>query len=226
MKKIMILSLFFMTLLSMNGQQLSWTADNGNGTYTNPLFYDEFSDPDIIRVGDSFYLVGTTMHCNPGLVVLESKDLVNWDRTKSSFSLPVTEYSTSITWLPHSKLPKLPNAQNETVCAVPLSRGDISQSSLTSSSDCASTGNAAKHLLPEWVKLRSELIFSHTMNAEGSPSPGNWSPTIGYVTRPSPSINDQRPARLMLNGTYFSQSSVMAAVTSGALHVSTTSFSS
>ena len=31
--------------------QTSWTADNGNGTYTNPLFYDEFSDPDIIRVG-------------------------------------------------------------------------------------------------------------------------------------------------------------------------------
>ncbi len=28
----------------------SWTADNGNGTYTNPLFYDEFSDPDMIRV--------------------------------------------------------------------------------------------------------------------------------------------------------------------------------
>ena len=85
MKKIMILSLFFMTLLSMNGQQLSWTADNGNGTYTNPLFYDEFSDPDIIRVGDSFYLVGTTMHCNPGLVVLESKDLVNWDFCSYAF---------------------------------------------------------------------------------------------------------------------------------------------
>ena len=29
----------------------SWSADNGNGTFTNPLFYDEFSDPDIIRVG-------------------------------------------------------------------------------------------------------------------------------------------------------------------------------
>ena len=40
-----------------------------------PLFYDEFSDPDLIRVEDTFYLVGTTMHCNPGLVVLESKDL-------------------------------------------------------------------------------------------------------------------------------------------------------
>ena len=32
--------------------QQSWTADNGNGTFTNPLFYDEFSDPDILRVGD------------------------------------------------------------------------------------------------------------------------------------------------------------------------------
>ena len=50
--------------------QTSWTADNGNGTYTNPLFYDEFSDPDIIRVGDDFYLAGTTMHAMPGLVVL------------------------------------------------------------------------------------------------------------------------------------------------------------
>lgn len=56
----------------------SWTADNGNGTYTNPLFYDEFSDPDMIRVGEDFYLAGTTMHAMPGLVLLHSRDLVNW----------------------------------------------------------------------------------------------------------------------------------------------------
>ncbi len=56
----------------------TWRADNGNGTYTNPLFYDEFSDPDIIRVGDDFYMTGTTMHSMPGLAVLTSKDLVNW----------------------------------------------------------------------------------------------------------------------------------------------------
>ena len=56
----------------------SWTADNGNGTFTNPLFYDEFSDPDLIRVGEDFYLAGTTMHSMPGLVILHSKDLVNW----------------------------------------------------------------------------------------------------------------------------------------------------
>ncbi len=57
----------------------TWTSDNGNGTFTNPLFYDEFSDPDMIRVGDDYYLTGTTMHTMPGLPVLHSKDLVNWD---------------------------------------------------------------------------------------------------------------------------------------------------
>ncbi len=57
----------------------SWTADNGNGTFTNPLFYDEFSDPDIIRVGNDYYLTGTTNHAMPGLPILRSKDLVNWE---------------------------------------------------------------------------------------------------------------------------------------------------
>jgi len=57
----------------------TWMADNGNGTFTNPLFYDEFSDPDIIRVGDDYYLTGTTMHTMPGLPVMHSKDLVNWE---------------------------------------------------------------------------------------------------------------------------------------------------
>jgi xylan 1,4-beta-xylosidase len=57
----------------------TWTADNGNGTFTNPLFYDEFSDPDLIRVGDWFYLTGTTMHAMPGLPLLRSHDLVNWE---------------------------------------------------------------------------------------------------------------------------------------------------
>lgn len=66
-------------------QSASWTADNGNGTYTNPLFYDEFSDPDILRVGDDYYLAGTTMHTVPGLVILHSKDLVNWENVSYCF---------------------------------------------------------------------------------------------------------------------------------------------
>lgn len=86
MKRILfILVAIYLVTQAAWGQQKSWTADNGNGTYTNPLFYDEFSDPDLIRVKDTFYLVGTTMHCNPGLVVLESKDLVNWDFCSYAF---------------------------------------------------------------------------------------------------------------------------------------------
>lgn len=57
----------------------TWMADNGNGTFTNPIFHDEFSDPDMIRVGDDYYLTGTTMHTMPGLPILHSKDLVNWE---------------------------------------------------------------------------------------------------------------------------------------------------
>ncbi len=59
--------------------QRHWTADNGNGTYSNPLFYEEFEDPDIIRVADDYYLVGTTMHMNPAVQIMHSKDLVNWE---------------------------------------------------------------------------------------------------------------------------------------------------
>jgi xylan 1,4-beta-xylosidase len=54
-------------------------ADNGNGTFTNPLFYEEFSDPDMIRVGEDYYLTGTTMHSMPGLPILHSRDMVNWE---------------------------------------------------------------------------------------------------------------------------------------------------
>ena len=57
----------------------NWTADNGNGTYSNPLFYEEFEDPDVIRVGEDYYLAGTTMHMNPAVQIMHSKDLVNWE---------------------------------------------------------------------------------------------------------------------------------------------------
>ena len=85
MKRLFITA--FITVLSAVSvlAQNSWTADNGNGTFTNPLFYDEFSDPDIIRVGDDYYLAGTTMHAVPGLVILHSKDLVNWENVSYCF---------------------------------------------------------------------------------------------------------------------------------------------
>lgn len=66
-------------LYGIYAQAQSWTADNGNGTFTNPIFYEEFSDPDIIRVGSEFYMVGSSMHTMPGLPLLRSSDLVNWE---------------------------------------------------------------------------------------------------------------------------------------------------
>ena len=86
MKRLTMLCALCATLaVSTHGQTSSWTADNGNGTFTNPLFYDEFSDPDILRVGDDYYLAGTTMHTVPGLVILHSKDLVNWENISYCF---------------------------------------------------------------------------------------------------------------------------------------------
>ena len=83
-KKTLLMVLFALSTCSICAQS-SWTADNGNGTFTNPLFYDEFSDPDILKVGDDYYLAGTTMHTVPGLVILHSKDLVNWENIAYCF---------------------------------------------------------------------------------------------------------------------------------------------
>lgn len=54
-------------------------ADNGDGTYTNPPLYADFPDPDIIRVGGDFYFATTTFANVPGLTLLRSQDLVNWE---------------------------------------------------------------------------------------------------------------------------------------------------
>ena len=55
-----------------------WVADNGDGTYKNPIIHADYSDPDVIRVGDDFYLVASSFNAAPGLPILHSKDLVNW----------------------------------------------------------------------------------------------------------------------------------------------------
>jgi beta-xylosidase len=55
-----------------------WVADNGDGTYNNPVLNADYSDPDAIRVGDDFYMVSSSFEDVPGLPILHSKDLVNW----------------------------------------------------------------------------------------------------------------------------------------------------
>src|SRR5579872_6428734 len=55
-----------------------WVADNGDGTYKNPIINADYSDPDAIRVGDDYYLTASSFDAVPGLPILHSKDLVNW----------------------------------------------------------------------------------------------------------------------------------------------------
>jgi len=56
---------------------LTW-GDQGDGTYKNPIIKSDCSDPDLIRVGDDFYLVASDFHF-VGIQVMHSKDLVNWE---------------------------------------------------------------------------------------------------------------------------------------------------
>jgi beta-xylosidase len=53
-------------------------GDQGDGTYVNPILPSDYSDLDAIRVGDDFYAISSTFQFSPGVVILHSKDLVNW----------------------------------------------------------------------------------------------------------------------------------------------------
>lgn len=55
-----------------------WVADNGDGTYKNPIIHADYSDPDVIRVGEDFYMTASSFNAVPGLPILHSRDLVNW----------------------------------------------------------------------------------------------------------------------------------------------------
>ncbi|MDR2408624.1 MAG: glycoside hydrolase 43 family protein [Bacteroidales bacterium] len=46
--------------------------------YKNPVLYADYSDPDVCRVGDDFYMTASSFNCIPGLPILHSKDLINW----------------------------------------------------------------------------------------------------------------------------------------------------
>jgi beta-xylosidase len=66
-------------------------SDNGDGTYTNPVIAADFPDPDVILVDDTYYMVTTTMFIFPGVTILKSKDLVNWEYCSNA--VPRFDYS-------------------------------------------------------------------------------------------------------------------------------------
>ena len=55
-----------------------WNPDTGDGNYRNPIIHADYSDPDVIRQGNDYFMVSSSFNCTPGLPVLHSRDLVNW----------------------------------------------------------------------------------------------------------------------------------------------------
>lgn len=58
--------------------QKMWIADNGDGTYSNPILYTDYSDPDAIRVGEDYFMIASSFCNTPAVPLLHSRDLVNW----------------------------------------------------------------------------------------------------------------------------------------------------
>jgi beta-xylosidase len=64
---------------SANAQQSAKWGDQGDGTFRNPVFPVDYSDPDFIHVGNDYYGISSTLQESPGMIVIHSKDLVNWE---------------------------------------------------------------------------------------------------------------------------------------------------
>ena len=87
MKSKIILNIAAVTLLSgsalLNAQEKNyvsevWNSDLGKN-YKNPVLHADYSDPDVIRVGNDYYMTASSFNEAPGLPILHSRDMVNWN---------------------------------------------------------------------------------------------------------------------------------------------------
>lgn len=80
---------------SMDNDNVLWSGDMGYGSYRNPILFADYSDPDVIRVGDTYYMTASSFSYVPGLPILISKDLVNWELVNYAIgNLPYDMYDT------------------------------------------------------------------------------------------------------------------------------------
>ena len=85
MKHTVLISLLIPLFISQAAAQTYpsqvWSPDNGDGTYTNPVINADYSDPDVCvgSSGEDYYMTASSFQCVPGLPILHSRDLVNWE---------------------------------------------------------------------------------------------------------------------------------------------------
>ena len=85
MKKPILSALLGATLCAFSFSTLAqspsetWNPNVGKDMYRNPIINADYSDPDVCRVGNDFYMTSSSFNCFPGLQILHSTDLVNWE---------------------------------------------------------------------------------------------------------------------------------------------------
>jgi beta-xylosidase len=70
----------FLNLLSMMPIYAQTSAQN-------PIICADVPDPSVIRIGDSYYMSSTTMHMSPGVPIMKSMDLVNWETVNYAYDI-------------------------------------------------------------------------------------------------------------------------------------------
>ena len=78
------------------GEWPTW-GDQADGTYRNPVLPADFSDLDCLQVGPDYYAISSTFQFSPGVVILHSRDLVNWDIVSHAVS-DLTQISPELNW--------------------------------------------------------------------------------------------------------------------------------
>src|ERR1035437_1927026 len=76
-KQITTILLLLLTIIA-NAQYQTQTNSKGDGYFMNPVFAGDYPDPSIIRDGDTYYMVHSSFEYYPGLLIWQSKDLINW----------------------------------------------------------------------------------------------------------------------------------------------------
>jgi len=73
-----------------------WVADQGDGTYKNPILHADYSDPDVVQWGDDYFMTSSSFNAAPGLPILHSKDLVNWELVNYALpkQVPIKHFNT------------------------------------------------------------------------------------------------------------------------------------
>ena len=78
------------------GNWQTW-GDQGDGTYQNPILAGDYSDLDCIRVGADYYAISSTFQFSPGMIILHSRDLVNWKILSHAVN-DITQISPEMNW--------------------------------------------------------------------------------------------------------------------------------